>query len=118
MSSTGNGRARASPALLTGVVAATATVVTAVVLTLPFVRFAYHAPALQVVLETANALVALVVGYLVYGRYAQSRKLQDLLLVLALCTVAVANLVLTALPSAMTMSGDDEFSAWAAVAIR
>ena len=118
MSSTGTGRERAAPAVLTGVFAVTAVVVTAAVAVLPFVRFAYHAPALHVALETANALVALVVGYLVYGRFTQSRRLQDLLLVLALCTVAIANLVLTALPSAVAMASGDEFSRWAGVAIR
>ena len=118
MSSTGTGGERASPAVLAGVVALTAGVFTFAVVALPFVRFAYRAPALHVVLETANALVALFVGYLVYGRFMQSRKLQELLLVLALCTVALANLALTALPSAVTMAGDDEFSRWAAVAIR
>src|SRR5215217_7301727 len=101
MSSTGNGRTRGTPTALTATVAATAAAVTVAVVALPFVRFAYHAPALHVVLETANALAALFVGYLVYGRYAQNRKLQDLLLVLALYTVAIANLALTALPSAV-----------------
>jgi signal transduction histidine kinase len=71
-----------------------------------------------VALETANALVALLVGYLVYGRFRQGRRLQDLLLVLGLATVAVANLALTALPSAITISSDGEFSRWAGVTIR
>jgi signal transduction histidine kinase len=99
-------------------VTAGAVVATVAVVALPFVRFAYRAPALHVVLETANALIACLVGYLVYGRYRQSRRLQELLLVLALTTVAVANLVLTALPSAVTIGSDDEFSRWAALAIR
>jgi hypothetical protein len=34
-----------------------------------------------VALETANALVALLVGYLVYGRFRQSRRTQELLVV-------------------------------------
>src|SRR5688572_18898564 len=104
MSSTGNDRGGPSPTVLTGVVAITATVATVAVVALPFVRFAYQAPALHIALETANALVALFVGYLVYGRFTQSRKVQDLLLVLALCAVAIANLILTALPSAVTMA--------------
>ena len=45
----------------------------------PFVRFAYRASALHVSLETANALVALLVAYLVHGRYRAGRRLQDLL---------------------------------------
>ena len=118
MSAPGNGRARPSPSTLTRRVALTSAVVTAAVLALPFFHFAYRAPALHVVLETANALVALFVGFLVYGRFRENRKLQELLLVLALCTVAIANLVLTALPSAVALAGDEEFSRWAAVAIR
>ena len=91
---------------------------TLAVLTLPFVRFAYRAPALHIVLETADALIALLVGYLVYGRFQQTRRLQEFLLVLGLCAVAVGNLVLTALPSAVTLSSDNQFSGWAALAIR
>jgi signal transduction histidine kinase len=113
------GRDRAQPAaVLVRRVAIGAAAVTVAVLALPFVRFAYRAPALHVVLETANALVALLVGYLVYGRFRQGRRLQDLLLVLGLATVAVANLALTALPSAITISSDGEFSRWAGVVIR
>jgi signal transduction histidine kinase len=95
-----------------------ATAATVAVVALPFVRFAYRAPALHVVLETANALIAMLVGYLVYGRFRQSGRLQDLLLVLALGSVALANLALTALPSAVTFGNDAEFSRWAALVIR
>ena len=91
---------------------------TAAVVSLPFLRFAYRAPALHVSLETANALVAVLVAYLVYGRFRDSSRLQELLIVLAMCTVAVANLVLTALPSALTIGRDEEFSRWAALGIR
>jgi signal transduction histidine kinase len=103
---------------LAGWAAVIAAAVTVAVVALPFVSFAYRAPALHVALETANALIALLVGYLVYGRYRQSRRVQELLLVLALATVAVANLLLTALPTAVTIGSDEEFSRWAAVAIR
>src|SRR3954451_15381246 len=58
--------------------------------------FAYPAPALHVMLETVNAVVALLVMYLIYGRFRQDGKLQEVLLALALGAVAVANLVLTA----------------------
>jgi signal transduction histidine kinase len=117
MSSTG-GRHGRSPVALTGGVALAAAVATVAVVTLPFVRFAYRAPALHVVLETANALVALLVAYLVYGRFRQTRRTQELLVVLALSTVAVANLVLTAVPFAVTIGHEAEFSRWAAVVIR
>ncbi|MGY1914490.1 sensor histidine kinase [Blastococcus sp. SYSU DS0973] len=118
MSTTGlTRRAGRSHALFWWVVIAGTTATLAVV-SLPFVRFAYRAPALHVSLETANAVIALVVAYLVYGRFTRTRRLQELLLVLALCTVAVANLVLTALPSALLADRDEEFSRWAALAIR
>src|SRR5215218_4242321 len=117
MSSTG-GRHGRSPVVLTAWVVLLATVATLAVVTVPFVRFAYRAPALHVVLETANALVALLVAYLVYGRFRQTRRTQELLVVLALSTVAVANLVLTAVPFAVTIGHEAEFSRWAAVVIR
>ncbi|HLM07011.1 MAG TPA: ATP-binding protein [Blastococcus sp.] len=118
MSVTGMKVRRQPAAALAGWVTLGAAAMTLAVLLLPFLRFAYRAPALHIVLETADALIALLVGYLVYGRFQQSRRLQEFLLVLALCTVAVANLVLTALPSAVTITSDDEFSRWAALAIR
>ncbi len=110
--------ARTRPSTLFWAAVAAGTTVTVAVMALPFLRFAYRAPALHVSLETANALIALVVAYLVYGRFRKTRRLQELLLVLALCTVAVANLVLTALPTALLLGRDEDFSRWAALAIR
>jgi signal transduction histidine kinase len=118
MSATVKRARQQSAAALAGWVAVGTAGATLAVLVLPFVRFAYRAPALHIVLETTNALIALLVGYLVYGRFQQSHRLQELLLVLGLCTVAVANLVLTALPTAVTIGSDEEFSRWAALAIR
>jgi signal transduction histidine kinase len=118
VSGTGNGIDRRSATVLTVRVALAAAAVTVAVVALPFVRFAYRAPALHVALETANALIALLVGYLVYGRFRQSRRTQELLVVLALCTVALANLVLTAVPVAVAMGRGEDFSRWAAVGIR
>jgi signal transduction histidine kinase len=98
--------------------AAVAGATTVAVIGLPFLRFAYRAPAFHVVLETTNAVIALVVAYLVYGRFRERRGAQDLLLVMALCTVAIANLVMTALPSAFTLARDEDFSRWTALAVR
>ncbi|GAA2726535.1 hypothetical protein CAE01nite_22120 [Cellulomonas aerilata] len=95
-----------------------AALVTVAVATLPFVHFAYRAPDLRAVVETVNAVIALMVGYLVYGRFRQDRRLQDLLLGLALGTVAVANLVLTAVPEALTLGADTNPSPWAPLAVR
>lgn len=102
-------------AVRTAVVAAVLTVAVAV---LPFVGFAYRAPALHVMLETTNAVVALLVLYLVYGRFSEHGRLQELLLVLALGVVAVANLVLTAVPEALFRGRDEELSHWAPLTVR
>jgi signal transduction histidine kinase len=118
MSAHGGKGDRQHPAALMGAAVLVCAAMTVAVAFLPFVRFAYQAPALQVALETSNALIALVVAYLVYGRFRESRRLQELLLVLALCTVAVANLVLTALPVAVFLAMDVDFSRWAALGVR
>src|SRR5215218_3988092 len=117
MSSTG-GRHGRSPVVLTAWVVLLATVATLAVVTVPFLRFAYRAPALHVALETANALIALLVAYLVYGRFRQSRRTQELLVILALCSVAVANLLLTAVPSVVAISRGEDFDRWGALGIR
>jgi signal transduction histidine kinase len=117
VSATGGWDRRRHAALAT-VTAVVGVAVTVAVLALPFLGFAYRAPALHVVLETTNAIIALLVAYLVYGRFRQSGRMQELLLVLALCTVATANLVLTALPSAVALANGTALDQWAGVAIR
>ncbi|MGY1778841.1 sensor histidine kinase [Geodermatophilus sp. SYSU D01036] len=99
----------------TAVVAGGATVAVVVV---PFLGFAYRAPALHVAFETADALIALLVAYLLYGRFRTDRQARELLLVLALCTVAGANLVLTAVPNAVALAQGGEFSRWTGLVIR
>lgn len=108
---------RRSAASLARVVALAAAAFTVAVAILPFARFAYRAPALHVAVETAISVIALLVGYLVYGRLRQTRRLQDLLLVIALSTVAVASLVLTALPSAV-LAREDDLTSWAPLGVR
>jgi signal transduction histidine kinase len=106
------------PSALAAVMLGLCTALTGAVVALPFVRFGYRAPALHVSLETANALIALLVAYLVYGRFRGSRQLQDLLLSMALCTVAAANLLLTALPTALTFGQGTDPTDRGATAIR
>ncbi len=103
---------------LTTTAALGAALVTAAVIGLPFLRFAYRAPTLHVALETAAALVALVVAYLVRGRYQASGSLQELLLATGLGLVAVTNLLLAVLPPAFALADVEELRRWAAVALR
>ena len=118
MSTTGFEERREHGVALAVWTTAAASTATVAITVLPFVRFAYPAPALHVVLETTNALIALLVAYLVYGRFRESRRWQDLLLLLALCTGATANLALTALPSAVALTSGDELHRWQALLIR
>lgn len=90
----------------------------ALVLVVPFARFAYEAPALHVALETAEALIAVVVAYLALGRFREAGRAQDLLLACGLTVLAVANLVLTALPQALAGEGGDGLTRWTPLLVR
>ena len=103
---------------MTLVAACGALLVTALVVVAPALRFAYRAPALHVALETAEAVVALVVAYLVGGRFREHRRLQELLLTSGLLVLATANLLLSALPSAVQLSADQELTRWAPLVVR
>jgi signal transduction histidine kinase len=108
---------RSAPAV-TLVAAGAALLVTGLVIAVPSLRFAYRAPALHVVLETAEAVVALVVAYLVGGRFRQNRRLQELLLTCGLLLLAGANLVLSAVPAAVQLAQEQELSRWAPLVVR
>lgn len=103
---------------MTATVALTGLGLTLLVVLLPFVPFAYEAPALHVALETAEALIALVVAYVALGRFRESSRAQDLLLACGLTVLAIANLVLTAVPSALALSGGSELSRWTPLLVR
>ena len=118
MSATGGHDRPRQHAALISVAAAVGVASTVAVVGLPYLQFAYRAPALHVSLETANAIIALLVAFLIYGRYREHRRAQELLLLTALCTVAVANLIFTALPSALTLGRDADISRWGPLAIR
>lgn len=92
--------------------------VTAGLAVLPFTRYAYEAPGLQIALNTADGVVAALVGYLAYGRYRQSGRVRDLLLASSLGVLAVANLPLAAVPQALAAGGDSAFGAWGALFVR
>ena len=109
---------RSAPRDLTTLAAAGALLLTLVIVVVPAFRFAYRAPALHVALETAEAVVAFVVAYLVGGRYRQNRRVQELLLTCGLVVLATANLLLSALPAAVSLSQDQELSRWTPLAVR
>ena len=107
-----------SAGALTAGVTVAGSVVTVAVAVVPALRFAYEAPALRIVLETGNALIAFCVAYLVYGRFRVSGRVRDLLLATALAVVALTNLVLTALPAAVLSATSRELTEWIPLAVR
>ena len=107
-----------TPGRLTATAAGVALLLTVAVLAVPALHFSYRAPALHVALETAEAMIALVVAYLVAGRFRANRRLQELLLVCGLVVLAGTNLLLSAIPSAVLLSQDQELSRWAPLVAR
>jgi signal transduction histidine kinase len=92
--------------------------VTAMVALASPLQFAYRQPALHVALETAAAGVAIVGAYLVVGRFKRRRRLDDLILAQALVLFALTNLLLGALPAALSPGPKDPAVTWAALACR
>lgn len=114
---TPDGFARRARALLAASVAA-AVLVSLALAALPFVKYAYRAPGLHVALNTADAVIALVAAYLVYGRYRQGSRVRYLLLASSLSVLAIANLPFAAVPEALVMQDAPEVGEWAPLFLR
>ena len=52
-------------------------VTTALILGTPYLLFGYHNPSLHLVLDSVDACIALLVAYLLYGRFPAAGRLQD-----------------------------------------
>jgi signal transduction histidine kinase len=78
---------------ITALVAVLATLATGFVIALPQLRFAYAAPSVRAAVETGAAVIALVASYLVLGRFFRGRRLDDLMLAVALGTLSCSNLL-------------------------
>jgi signal transduction histidine kinase len=88
---------------------------TAVTILSPAVRFAYRNPGLHLVLETAEALVASLVAFLVFGRFRRSGHQRDLFLTFALGLLSAVNVISVAF--ALT-EGEADSEAWAILVLR
>lgn len=106
------------PARMTITVTAVALAVTTAVATIPQFHFAYRNEALHLRLEAAEGMIALVVAYLIFGRFRQSRHLSDLGLVLALGVFAVTNAVLPAVLDALGPDTEPAVQVWAPLTAR
>ncbi len=80
--------------------------------TLPPLQFAHNGELLHVALETAASLIALLAGFLVFGRLRRRGELSDLLLACALAVFALLNLGLLAMPALAQMLPND-LTVWA-----
>lgn len=84
----------------------------------PALDFAYNNPALHIAFETAEALIASIVGLVLFGRYRESRLARDLLLVYALALLALTNIVFSVIPTVVLQDRPDIIFAWAPATIR
>lgn len=102
----GRQRLLGSPARVAGLWAAFAGIAVTVFFTvLPGLDFAYRQPPLRAGLETAETLVALLAAYLLIGRLRRTHSLDDLVLTVALITLAGGDLLFGAIP-AITAAGE------------
>ncbi len=69
--------------------------VTVLILATPFFAFGVRSPSLHLVLDSVDASVALLVAYLVHGKFVRRGRLQDLLISQGLVLLAVAGLGLS-----------------------
>ena len=88
---------------------------TAVTVISPSIQFAYLNPGLHLVLETAEAFVALLTAFLVFGRFRRSGISRDLLLSFALALLGGVNLV--SVGFALT-EGEAKPEAWGILLLR
>lgn len=92
--------------------------VTAAVLLVPSLRFAYRSVEGHLVLETAVTLAGALVALLLYGRFRRSGRLQELLLVYAMAVLAVAAFGLVTLPALFGAAPGAATTTWAALVVR
>jgi len=84
---------------------------TDLVVVVPSLHFAYRNVALHAMLETAATLISLLTTFLLWGRLRQRRRLDDLLLFLALGVLSCSGLFFAAVPAAL-WARPHPFSTW------
>ena len=92
--------------------------VTLAVTFVPPLRFSYRNPPLHIVLDTVEAMIGLLVAYVMYGRFRSSRQARDLALVLALSLLGVSNLVFSVVLEVTAREAGDAFASWVPVGTR
>lgn len=106
---------RLRPRAVTLLAAVLAGGLTNLIVLVPSLRFAYRSVPLHSMLETVATLIALLTTFLLWGRLRERKRLEDLLLFLALGVFSVANLFFAAVPAAM-WTRPHPFSTWTTIA--
>lgn len=83
----------------------------------PALHFAYRNPDLHTTLSAVEAVIGLLVAYLAFGRFTQTRSWNDAALALALAVLGLTNLLFAVVP-AVLYEEEDAFSIWAPLATR
>jgi len=93
--------------------AAGSAVVTVAFVLLPQLKLDYAWPSVRLALETSGSLIALVAGFLVFGRLLRRTYLDELFLASALGVLALSNVFFITVPAVAGWSPDD-LTVWAA----
>ncbi|MDN4612296.1 sensor histidine kinase [Arthrobacter burdickii] len=93
-------------------------VVTGLVLWSPAVLFGYRSPSLHLVVDSVDSCVALLVAYLLSGRFVRRGRLQDLLLAQSLVVLAVAGAGLSWMSESLGEDRDGTFDVWLPLTLR
>jgi signal transduction histidine kinase len=109
---------RVSPAVLTAAGLAVGALLTAIIIWTPYLVFGYRSPSTHLVLDTVDACVALLVAYLVYGRFARGGASQDLLLTQGLVLLAVTGFGLTYAVQALSGIRGGTVDVWLPLSVR
>ncbi|HEU4480385.1 MAG TPA: GGDEF domain-containing protein [Actinomycetota bacterium] len=104
---------RVRPRTLTLAAAGVAATLTLLITVLPFVKFTYRSLQGHVALQTAEAVIAVVVAFLIYGRFRERRLLSDLLLIYGLVVLATVNLLSSVIPDSAFGSAAESYTTWA-----
>jgi signal transduction histidine kinase len=91
---------------------------TVAVAVLPAFPLGLRDPALHVAVEVTASWIALTAALLVFGRFHRSRRLRDLLLVVAFGLSGLTNLLLSAVPSILGEELGGSVATWGALAGR
>jgi signal transduction histidine kinase len=87
-------------------------VATLLVIGTPYLVFGYYSLSMHLILNTASAFIAVLLAYLLLGRYLRSHRLQDLLLTVALAMLAVAGMGVALVVAVFERSLEGTLDVW------